>query len=173
MKNKNPTELIHLMTVEIIDQLGLDAAKELAQDIIKTCQNNMSVVDEYSDDELFVADLKIKHPDYTVDEFLDKLDAAKADKDFYRKEIIKIRSYYKQIEDSQTTLIEDADKNQITNYLLDVDANGQSQFMKDLSDPTALIDLSIFRTLKISNLTNYWKSVLKNERKKLLSLKRK
>lgn len=98
MINENLIEqIIHPMTNEIIDQLGSDAAKELAQDIIKTCQNNVNVVDGYSDDELFVANLKMKYPDYTVDELIDKLSTAKVNKDFYRKEVLRLR---KNIEDS-------------------------------------------------------------------------
>lgn len=99
--NENLIEqIIHPMTNEIIDQLGSDAAKELAQDIIKTCQNNVSVVDGYSDDELFVANLKMKYPDYTADELIDKLSTAKVNKDFYRKEVLRLRKYWKNIEDS-------------------------------------------------------------------------
>ena len=46
MINENLIEqIIHPMTNEIIDQLGLDAAIMLAQDIIKTCQNNVSAID--------------------------------------------------------------------------------------------------------------------------------
>lgn len=45
MINENLIEqIIHPMTNEIIDQLGSDAAIMLAQDIIKTCQNNVSAV---------------------------------------------------------------------------------------------------------------------------------
>lgn len=88
---------------------------------------------------------------------IDKLSTAKVNKDFYRKQI------------------EDTDKDRIAHYLFATDANGQSQLMRDLSDPTALVELAFFRTQRnlLTDITNYWKSVLKNERKKLLSLKRK
>lgn len=153
-------------------------------------------IDEYDDDELFVADLKIKYPNFTDDELLDKLDAAKLNEDLYHKEVTELRNYYKQIEDSQLAereqirqsemhafennvaevlsrfnaipldpsdvncdalAIEDADKDRIASYLFDIDANGQSQLVKDLSDPAALVELAFFRTQRnlLTDMANY------------------
>lgn len=153
-------------------------------------------IDEYDDDELFVADLKMKYPNFTDDELLDKLDAAKLNEDLYHKEVTELRNYYKQIEDSQLAereqirqsemhafennvaevlsrfnaipldpsdvncdalAIEDADKDRIASYLFDIDANGQSQLVKDLSDPAALVELAFFRTQRnlLTDMANY------------------
>jgi hypothetical protein len=70
--------------------------------------------------------------------------------------------------------IEDDDKNRIASYLLDTDINGQSQFIKDLNDPSTLVELAFFRTQKnlFSDLANYWKNTLKNERKEISRLKK-
>ena len=153
-------------------------------------------IDDYDDDELFVADLKMKYPNFTDDELLDKLDAAKVNEDLYNKEVAELRTYYKQLEDAQIAeqeqirqsemqafennvadvldrfnsipldpsdvncdalAIEDADKDRIASYLFDTDANGQSQLVKDLSDPAALVELAFFRTQKnlLTDMANY------------------
>lgn len=170
-------------------------------------------IDDYDDDELFVADLKMKYPNFTDDELLDKLDAAKVNEDLYNKEVAELRTYYKQLEDAQIAeqeqirqsemqafennvadvldrfnsipldpsdvncdalAIEDADKDRIASYLFDTDANGQSQLVKDLSDPAALVELAFFRTQKnlLTDMANYWKNVLKDERKQNAKLKK-
>jgi hypothetical protein len=53
--------------------------------------------------------------------------------------------------------IEDADKDRIASYLFDTDANGQSQLVKDLSDPAALVELAFFRTQRnlLTDMANY------------------
>lgn len=170
-------------------------------------------IDDYDDDELFVADLKMKYPNFTDDELLDKLDAAKVNEDLYNKEVAELRNYYKQLEDARIAeqeqirqsemqafennvadvldrfnsipldpsdvncdalAIEDADKDRIASYLFDTDANGQSQLVKDLSDPAALVELAFFRTQKnlLTDMANYWKNVLKDERKQNAKLKK-
>ena len=170
-------------------------------------------IDEYDDDELFISDLKLKYPNFTDNELLDKLDAAKLNEELYNKEVAELRSYYKKIEDSQieeqekmrqaerqafennvsdvldkfneipldpsdvncdTLAIEDADKDRIVRYLFETDANGQSQLVKDLSNPAALVELAFFRTQRnlLTDMSNYWKNVLKDERKQNAKLKK-
>lgn len=181
-------------------------------------QNNNNYVreyaiDEYDDDELFVADLKIKYPNFTDDELLDKLDTAKVNEELYSKEVSQLRDYYKGLEDSQLAeqemirqsemqafennvadvidrfnaipldpsdvncdalAIEEADKDRIAQYLFATDVNGQSQLVKDLSDPAALVELAFFRTQRdlLTNMANYWKNILKDERKQNAKLKK-
>lgn len=170
-------------------------------------------IDEYDDDELFVADLKTKYPSFTDDELLDKLDAAKINEDLYNKEVSELRAYYKQIEDAQIAeqeqirqsemdafennvadildrfneipldpsdvncdvlTVEESDKDRIAQYLFATDANGQSQLVKDLSNPEALVELAFYRTQGnlLSDMANYWKNVLKDERKQNAKLKK-
>lgn len=170
-------------------------------------------VDEYSDDELFIADLKTKYPNFTDDELLDKLDIAKLNEELYEKEVAELREYYKGIEYSQIAeqeqarqaemqmfennvadiidnfngipldpddvnsdmlVIESADKDRIAQYLFATDVNGQSQFVKDLSNPATLVELAFYRTQHnlLTDMTNYWKNVLKNERKQNAKLKK-
>jgi hypothetical protein len=170
-------------------------------------------VDEYDDDELFVADLKVKYPNFTDDELLDKLDIAKTNEELYGREVAQLREYYRQMEDAQIEeqeqirqsemyafennvadvldrfngipldpsdvncdilTIEDADKDRIAQYLFATDVNGQSQLVKDLSNPAALVELAFYRTQGnlLTDMANYWKNVLKDERKQNAKLKK-
>lgn len=138
-------------------------------------------IDDYSDDELYMADLFAKFPDFTEDEVRSKLEAAKVNEELFKKEVDALRVYYKGEEDRQAEAaqqaeqqqyealqnslldavnrfsevvldtddpqsdaleIEEGDKRMILDYLLAPDKDGRSQFDKDLSDPTALIELA-------------------------------
>lgn len=189
------------------------AAQKLQEYTSANPVNREYSVDEYTDDELFIADLKTKYPNFTDDELLDKLDVAKINEELFNKEINELRAYYKSIEDSQVEeqtkardaerqmfednvisvidsfngipldpddvdsemlVLEDADKDKIEQYLFRVDSNGQSQFVKDLSDPATLVELAFFRTQKdlLTDMANYWKNMLKSERKQTSKLKK-
>lgn len=57
-------------------------------------------VDDYSDDELYIADLKTKYPDFTDQELLSKLEVAKEDEVLYDKEVAALRKSYQDDEDA-------------------------------------------------------------------------
>ena len=138
-------------------------------------------IDDYSDDELYIADLAVKFPDFTEDELNSKLESAKVNEELFKKEVDSLRAFYKAEEDKQAeeakkteqqqfealqqTLkeslgnfnevlldaqdpqsdaleIEESDKQIMLDYLLTPDKDGQTQFDKDLSDPSALIELA-------------------------------
>ena len=70
---------------------------------------------------------------------------------------------------SDSIIVEDSDKQLMMSYLLDADENGKTQLVKDLEDPNALIELAWLRTQgadALSNLTQYWKGLLTEERAK-------
>lgn len=163
-------------------------------------------IDDYSDDDLYIVDLKRRFPNFTDDEILAKLDNAKENEELYRKETEILRNSYKEQEDkaeqdrvlaeqqaaedlrnnlinaakafnevqldytdanSDSLVIEDSDKQKMVSYILDKDANGKSQLVKDLENPDALIELAWLRTQGaevLSNITQYWKGILSNER---------
>lgn len=171
-------------------------------------------IDDYSDDELYIADLAAKFPEFTEEELNEKLESAKVHEDLFKKEVDALRTFYKGEEDRlaeeakqteqqqyealQNTLlntlqnyneivldaadpqsdsleIEDSDKQAILDYLLTPDKDGQSQFDKDLSDPTALIELAWLRTQgrnTIAGLSQYWKKELADTRKELNKAKK-
>ena len=58
-------------------------------------------IDDYSDDELYIADLATKYPDFSEDELNAKLDAAKVNDELFKKEVDALRAYYKQEETRQ------------------------------------------------------------------------
>jgi len=65
-------------------------------------------------------------------------------------------------------VIEDDEKSKILSYLLEQDTNGYSQFFKDLNDPKVLVELAWYRLFgqdAISNISEYWKDILKQERR--------
>ena len=138
-------------------------------------------IDDYSDDELYIADLAVKFPDFTEEELNNKLESAKVNEELFKKEVDSLRQFYKAEEDrqieeakqaeqqqyqalqnslldaankfSEVVLdlddpqsdileLEETDKQKSLDYLLTPDKDGQSQFDKDLSDPTALIKIA-------------------------------
>ena len=77
--------------------------------------------------------------------------------------------------ESDVLEIEDSDKEQVLAYLLNQDTDGKSQLVKDLENPTTLIELAWLRTqgrALIDNSTRYWKDLLKQERKEKAKLEK-
>lgn len=58
-------------------------------------------IDEYTNDELYLADLKNKYPTLTDEELLAELDSAKLNEDLFNKKTETIRQQYKEIEEQQ------------------------------------------------------------------------
>lgn len=163
-------------------------------------------IDDYSDDDLFLVDLKQRYPDFTEEELLAELNAAKENEELFAKKTEILRNTYKanedqaeaerlqqeqqQVEDlknnlmeaagrfneiqldytdpeSDSLVIDDSDKQQMMSYILDQDSEGKSQLVKDLEDPDRLMELAWFGTQGpklLSELTQYWKNLLAEER---------
>jgi hypothetical protein len=58
-------------------------------------------IDDYSDDELYIADLAAKYPHFTEDELNAKLEAAKTNEELFKKEVDSLREFYKAEEERQ------------------------------------------------------------------------
>lgn len=71
----------------------------LAQHPVKQPEREYRI-DDYTDDELYLADLKSKYPEFTDEELLSKLDTAKDNEDLYTKEVTALRNSYKEDEDN-------------------------------------------------------------------------
>ena len=68
---------------------------------------------------------------------------------------------------SDSLVIDDTDKQQMMSYLLDQDSEGKSAFIRSLEDPDQLIELAWFATQGpkvLSDLTQYWKGLLAEQR---------
>ncbi len=85
----------------VIDYFQNKAIEEyLAQNPDKVQQKEYKI-DDYSDDELYIADLAAKFPDFTEEELNAKLDAAKTNEELFKKEVDSLRQFYKGEEDRQ------------------------------------------------------------------------
>lgn len=76
---------------------------------------------------------------------------------------------------SESLVVEDADKQDILSYLLDRGTDGKSQFIKDIEDPDALIEIAWHRTKGaevLDGISRYYKDELKKAHKENESLRR-
>ena len=199
---------------EVIDYFANQKLEEYLNEHPEDKHQQSYSIDDYNDDELYLADLKSKYPSFTDEELMSKLNIAKSDENLFKKEVDVLRESYKAQEDqmlkdveaaekqqyedlqnnlinavgafneisldtkdveSDSLVIEDSDKHQILAYLLNQDKDGKSQFVKDIEDPNALIELAWYRTHGrdvIDGISQYWKDILKSERKKIASLEK-
>lgn len=94
-------------------------------------------IDEYSDEELYMADLKARFPDFTDEEIEDKLASAKLNEETFKKEVDSLRSYYKAEEDAQAQESEAQEQQQyeaLRNSVLNAASNFQ-EVLLDSEDP--------------------------------------
>lgn len=135
-------------------------------------------IDNYSDEELYVLDLKAKYDDFTNEELEIKLTKALESPDLFKKEIDKIRGEYKTLEEENTTAtqtqatqaqeeafqqitntlsdiatrtddmygieLDDQDKEDVINLIIDRDLNGVTPLVKALDDPDKLFRAAWF-----------------------------
>lgn len=160
----------------------IDYVREQAvQEYVKATQHTQSyAIDDYSDDEIYLAHQKSKFPDMTDEELLSDLEIAKSNEEVFNKKVGTLRTQYKQIEEEElqkaknqqetqiaefrnsiktnleqlseipmdyrdVTLgsweIDDAQRNLVYRYLMEPDAEGVTQFAKDVQDPQKLVQL--------------------------------
>ena len=74
------------------EQLAVDNAKKELED-----QN--FIVNNATDDQLFLADLKSKYPNLTDEELMEELEDAKYNEEIFNKKVQALREQYKQIEE--------------------------------------------------------------------------
>lgn len=83
-------------------------------------------IDNYSDDELYLADQKAKFPEMTEEELKIELDVAKSNEDLFKKKVDLIRKQYKEQEENHIKEQEEAEKEQQKAY--------QNMFVDTLND---------------------------------------
>jgi hypothetical protein len=69
-------------------------------------------VDDYSDEELYFADLKMKYPDMSDEEIQSDVDSAKENEELFKKKAETIRKQYKAKEDEKVQEIQQQQKDQ-------------------------------------------------------------
>ncbi len=156
-------------------------------------------IDDLSDEELFLVDLKSKIPDLTEEEAIDELDRSQQNPDLFNKKVQSLRQDYKEKEDlykqqqqqqladqqkaayaqySQTIAdainratvmdlgdldleLQNDDKQQIYNYLVGYDQQGNRLINNTLADPDQLVRMA-WMNIKgpevFKELTAYYKN---------------
>lgn len=166
---------------QIVDYFAQQRLEAYLNEHPEAVHQRIYEIDDYTDDDLYLVDLKQRYPEFTDEELLSKLETAKANEELFKKEAEVLRNTYKaqedqaaaereqqekqQIEDLRTNLmnaaskfnevqldytdetsdslvIEDEDKQEMLSYILDQDAEGKSQLVRDLEDPDTLIELA-------------------------------
>ena len=94
-------------------------------------------IDDYTDDELYMADMKARFPDFTDEEIEAKLDTAKLNEETFKKEVDSLRNYYKAEEDAQAQEVEAQEQQQyeaLRNSVLNAASNFR-EVLLDSNDP--------------------------------------
>lgn len=73
-------------------------------------------VDDYNDDELYLADAKAKYPDMSDEELATDLEVAKENEAVFKKKVEAIRKQYKAIEDNEAAEAENAKRERYETY---------------------------------------------------------
>ena len=86
---------------QVIDYFSKKAVEDyLAQNPDAVHQKSYTI-DDYTDDELYLADLKSKYPEFTDEELMSKLESAKSNETLFKKEVDALRVEYKKQEDAE------------------------------------------------------------------------
>lgn len=113
---------------EYINSIKEEAAKEFINN--QQQQPQQYQIDNYSNDELYLLDLKSRIPDITDEELGHSLETAKQDENLFTKQMSGIRQEYKRLEDNQNAIqnaeAQEADKerkqeefNKFSNTIID------------------------------------------------------
>ena len=83
-------------------------------------------IDDYSDDDLYLIDLKNRYPDFTDEELMSKLESAKSNEELFKKESESLRKYFKDQEDAAVAYQQQTEQKQaedLRNNLLEASRN--------------------------------------------------
>jgi hypothetical protein len=119
----------------------LDYTKQQAIEEFQNAQAGPFEIDNYTDEELFVLDLKAKFDDFTNEELEIELTKALENPELFKKKTDRIRSEYKTLEEQNRTAETEAAKTareeaftKITNSLVNVANQTEDMFGIDLED---------------------------------------
>ena len=170
--------------------------EEAIKEYLAQSQQPQYTVDQLSDDELYMYELHDRYPDITDEEMAQELEYAKQNEALFAKKISALRSEYKELENEKIKvqqqqaeqereqefeqlsrslvnelhdlIIEDEDKEAVLSFLLDRDANGQSQFYKLFEDPQKLFELAWYAKFgkqAFLDVNDYYKKVIEQTRR--------
>lgn len=95
---------------DVINYYSQKAIKDYLNEHPEAAHERVYDIDSYTDDEVYLADLKNKYPDFTDEELVEKLDSAKLNEDLFNKEVSAIRTAQKAYEEEQARLQEEAEQ---------------------------------------------------------------
>lgn len=139
------------------------------QSIVDKIEENSVVsydIDAYDDQELFLLDLKSRYDDLTDEELVKELQKELQDIDLFNKKVTKLRSDYKQLEDTykeeqQKEILakNDADYNQYVDTMVDVAVKNEDLYGIMLEDDEKNNVLSFLLELDESGTSNFYKAL--------------
>lgn len=86
---------------QVIEYYQNQAIEEYLKQNPDSAPQRVYSIDEYTDDEVYLADLKSKYPDFSDEELNAKLDSAKLNEELFGKEVAAIRDNYHKIEEEE------------------------------------------------------------------------
>ena len=91
---------------DVIEYYKQQAVEEYLSEHPEDVHQKVYDIDQYTDDEIYLADLKNKYPEFTDEELTSKLDSAKLNSELFEKEVAAIRASIKANEDEEAKLHE-------------------------------------------------------------------
>lgn len=86
---------------QVIDYFSKKAVEDYLAQNPDQAHQKIYTIDDYTDDELYLADLKSKYPEFTDEELTSKLESAKSNEALFKKEVDALRADYKKQEDAE------------------------------------------------------------------------
>ena len=86
---------------QVIDYFSKKAVEDYLAQNPDQAHQKIYTIDDYTDDELYLADLKSKYPEFTDEELTSKLESAKSNETLFKKEVDALRADYKKQEDAE------------------------------------------------------------------------
>lgn len=139
------------------------------QSIVDKIEENAGVsydIDAYDDQELFLLDLKNRYDDLTDEELVKELQKELQDMDLFNKKVTRLRSEYKQLEDTykeeqqkEVLAQSETEYNQYVDTMVDIAVNTEDLYGITLEDDEKNNVLSFLLELDESGTSNFYKAL--------------
>lgn len=120
---------------QVIDYFANERLNQYLTENPDQVKQKVYQIDDYSDDELYLADLKVKYPEFSDEELMSKLDVAKLNEELFQKESEALRQQYKAQEDQ----------------MIEFEKQQEAQRNQDLQD-SLIHAVNNFNTISIDDL---------------------
>lgn len=99
----------------VIDYFSKKAVEDYLTENPDKVRQKEYKIDDYTDDELYISDMKLKYPDFTDEELNERLESAKTNDELFKKEVEALRAYYKEQEENDAKQAEEQAKQEYEN----------------------------------------------------------